>query len=190
MSKSNHTYHLKDLAEVLAARSGDLVTYDIAAQLEVWVNSHADGIVVTFFNPLTDKVIEEKTYKHSKWALRGILAKVAKLGFPVAVTDAGESKQVVEPASSSQEENENDQSGAASSSTVWVKVAIDFAERTTQTRGDVEVVGEVRELQEGGFESKVIFGGRTGTQEFDTEWQAKHYTLKTAYNLLDWDWAA
>lgn len=186
MSASNYTYHLKGLAEVLEARSGDLVTYDIAAQLEVWVNSHAGGIEVTFYNTLTDKFIEEKTYKHEKWALRGLRAKMAKLGFPVAMTETEERVRVVEPASSSQEENENAQSGAASYSSIWEKVPVYFVLRTIRTRGDAEVVGEVRELQEGGFESKVIFDGRTGTQEFDTEWQAKNHVVTSAAHLLDW----
>lgn len=186
MSASNHAYPLTGLARVLAARSGDLVTYRIAAQLEVWVNAHANGIDVEFVNPLTGKVIAEKTYMHEKWALRGIAAKVAKLGFPVEVTDDEDPERVVEPVSSLQEESGDNQSGSASSCSIWVKVPVCFVLRTIRTRGDVEVVGEVRELQEGGFESKVIFDGRTRAWEFDTEWQAKHHAVTTASHLLNW----
>lgn len=181
---------LSSVARLIEARSGSLARYVLTEKLEVWVNAHASGIHVLYVDSSSGEELAEKTYVHGKRALGAIQSKLAKLGIS---TEEASVAADVSHACHGEGGNDNRREPGADRAPVeslWRKVPVAFVLQTSRSRAGCEVVGEVGELPDGGFEAKVTFEGRTRTWEFDTEWKAKNFVLVKLGHLLEWASAA
>ncbi|NMG39761.1 hypothetical protein GRZ55_10955 [Chelativorans sp. ZYF759] len=182
---------LSSVARLIEARSGSIGKYALEERLELWVSAHDSGIDVLYLDPTSGEPLAEKTYVHGKRALLAIRSKLARLG--IFTEEACVVEDDVSDSRHCEGSNDNRRQVVADRAPVesrWRKVPVAFVQQTSRSRAGCEVVGEVGELPEGGFEAKVTFEGRTRTWEFDTEWEAKNFVLVMLDHLLEWASAA
>ncbi|WP_417689018.1 hypothetical protein [Roseibium sp.] len=175
-----------DILQDLRAEDGHFAEHRIDANTVLWIEKIKGKCEYSIVDERSDKVLAEGTYKYALAARSGILKKIKKLGLPLDQNSGQQPKKLdqdtmVEMGRTSAElaRLTKDQQG-------WVKVIKDYEWEFELPTREEPVVCTVTPLPDGVFEGTFRFGNRDFADEFQTEQEAKYYTLHRARKVISW----